>query len=178
MLCGLDIDGCLFDVITPTLLELQLRRGISINPNEIHDYHAHKLLNIDYEYFINILNFVWFAESESIMPYEKDVHKHLNRLSDQGHKIVIVTKRDIKTISNVINVLKRWKIKVDGIVCVNSSLEKTLINVDVMLDDSKDVTDQFGERGYLIKRSYNPHYDVESIEDFVNKVLDGSIPKT
>ena len=178
MIIGVDIDGCIFDVLTPVLAEYNGRHGTNHKPEDVTDYHVQKCLNIDYDEFYELLNFVWTNNWQEIKPYEPFTDHYLNRLRrDCKHQIVIITKRDIKTITNVINLLKKWRIKIDGLVCLNNTLVKNMVDVDVLLDDSKDVTDAFGEKGFLIKRSYNKIYDVESIKEFSEKIKAGNLHK-
>ena len=175
---GIDIDGTIFDVLTPVLTEYNGRHGTRFTPEDVTDYHVQKVLNIDYDEFYEILNFIWINQWQEIKPYEPFTDNYLNRLRRDGkHQIVIVTKRDIKTLTNVVNLLKKWRIKIDGLVCVNNLLVKTMVDVDVLLDDSKEVTDSFGDKGYLIKRPYNKLYDVESIKEFTDKIRAGNLSK-
>ena len=175
MKIAFDVDGTLFDVLTPTLNEYNLRYNTNYKPSDITDYHAHKILGTSVSRFIELLDFIWINDFNSIRPYEQDLNRHFKRLHGKNHQIIIITRRNVKTIPNVINVLKKWNLKVDGFVVVNNSLDKTLANVDIMIDDSKDVIDMFHYRGFLIKRSYNQSYNIESIGDFVEKLLSGKI---
>jgi uncharacterized HAD superfamily protein len=172
---GIDIDGCLFDVLTPTLNEYNLRYNTNFKPSDITDYHAHKILGINVSRFIELLDFIWINDFNSIRPYEQDINLSFKKLHGKNHQIIIVTRRNVKTIPNVINVLKKWSMKVDGFVVVNNGLDKTLANVDVMIDDSKEVINLFGYKGYLIQRPYNPTYDIKSIGEFVERFLSGKI---
>src|SRR5574339_945998 len=125
MIIGIDIDGTLFDVLTPTLLEYNFRHGTDFKPEQVTTYKIQDCLNIDKDEFYEILNYVWINLWEEIKPYEAFVDNYLNSLRNNGkNKIVIVTKRDLKTLPNVINLLKKWKIKIDGMVCVNNGIEK------------------------------------------------------
>lgn len=175
---GLDIDGTLFDVLSPVLEEYNGRHNTNFKPDDVTDYKVHQVLNIDYDEFYEILNYIWINQWQSIKPYEPFTDNYLNRLRNGNkNQVVIVTKRDLKTISNVVNLLKKWRIKIDGLICVNNSLEKTMVTVDLLLDDSKEVTDSFGNRGFLIKRPYNKVYDVESIREFATKIRNGTLQK-
>jgi uncharacterized HAD superfamily protein len=172
---GIDVDGTLLDVLTPTLNEFNLRYGTNFKSSDIIDYHAHKILGTSVNNFISLLDFIWINDFNSIRPYESDINLHFKKLHGKNHQIIIVTRRNVKTIPNVINVLKKWSMKVDGFVVVNNSLDKTLANVDIMIDDSRDVIDLFGNKGYLIRRPYNHTYDIESIGDFVERFLNGKM---
>lgn len=175
MKLGIDLDGVLLDILKPTLDEYNLRYRTNFTPDDIIHYKAHQILGISVDEFLSLLDFIYINDFHSIRPYEIDVNNHLKRLRDNGHQIIIVTRRNLKTIPNVINILKKWKIGIDGFICVNNSLDKTVANVDIMIDDSREVTDVFGSHGFLIKRSYNHTYDIESIADFTDRFLEGKI---
>lgn len=175
MIYGIDCDNTIFDVLTPTLEEYNSRYGTNYVFSDITDYHAHRVLNISKNTFYELLDFVWVNCWIEIQPFEPNISKIIKRLRRKGkNKIVLVTKRNLSTIINVINLIKKWKIIIDGIVCING-MDKTIVNIDYMIDDSKEITDMFGDRGLLLKRPYNKTWDIESIEDFSNKVKRGEI---
>lgn len=175
MIYGIDLDNTLFDVLTPTLEEYNSRHNTNYAFSDITDYHAHRVLNISKNDFYELLDFVWINCWNEIQPFEPNISSIIKRLRRKGkNKVILVTKRNLSTIINVINLLKKWNIIVDGIVCING-MDKTIVNIDYMIDDSKEITDMFGNRGLLLKRPYNIKYDIESIEDFSNKVKRGEI---
>src|SRR5688572_31665273 len=84
MKCGFDVDGCLFDVLTPTLEEFNARKGVNISSLDIVKYNAHKFLKIDVKEFIDLLDHIWLNEFEKIKPYEPNVDKLFKKLCNDG----------------------------------------------------------------------------------------------
>jgi hypothetical protein len=80
MRVAFDIDGCLFDVLTPTLNEFNLRYGTNFKSSDITDYHAHKILGTSVSRFIELLDFIWINDFNSIRPYEQDINLHFKKL--------------------------------------------------------------------------------------------------
>ena len=169
MKIAIDIDGTLFDIITPILREYNKKFNTDYKPADITKYKVQDCLDVNMEYFRYLIDQVWIENYKEIEMYEPNMVKKLNSLRPQN-KIIILTKRNINTIPYVVRKLEKCEIEVDGLVVVNNGLEKSLAKVDCLLDDDREVIDEFGSKGYLIKRIYNKVYDVESLEHFINIV--------
>lgn len=166
MIIGFDIDGVIFNSMKVILEEYNSKFNTDFKQEQVTDYRVEKCLNLDPEYFRTLIDLVWVEKSHLIGLYEPKIPSLINSLRPK-HKIVIVTKRRISTLPYVLHNLEKYGIIIDGVVCVNNGLEKSLANVDYLIDDSKEMIDKFHNYGFLLKRPYNEKYDVESVEQYI-----------
>lgn len=170
MIATLDIDGVILDFVTE-FCSVSREHGYDLKYHEIDQYNIAKVLGIDNELFLSLINAT--ITSKNISPYIGASHG-INILRDEGFHIRLLTSRAKEHHPYTLEALSAGDMKFDEI-CYAPHGEKHLHTSDArfVVEDSYEEAIKIAESGirvFLISHPWNSRFQHLELENSNNLV--------
>lgn len=161
---GIDIDGVLADLTTPTLDLYNQKFRTSLTKQDMISWdYLPKLGKIDRKEQTKLFNQCW--NQDLVKLEEPEVGQILYHLRKLRHKITIISHRDPPTIPAVVSWLERNWLKYDNLIFLSHNQNK-LKYVDILIDDHPFTAQKAGEfpeaSFYLRTQPWNKDIDLSN----------------
>ena len=134
---ALDLDGTLVDLVgAVNRLTHEEQLDMRLSYNDWASWDMPSILGITYEEFNSLLDRAWKKYYLSMEPLEPRLCEGIKILKEAGHKVIILSNRNIGTHFEALKWLENHKIYYDSVTLNHSGPSKLEYPIDILIDDN------------------------------------------